>query len=147
MAELRDKIPVEHKYQKEIIWIVWDALFHTIKNDEFSSKILNSVLNLFCLKFTPACIKKRVHLLYFAVSIVTEPYRRNIPMIEHKDTVQNTLGEITTIYKQIKKSEVSPHTDYLFAGLHDANKIEKSLQQFDILNNISTNNNLDVSEN
>lgn len=137
VAETREKIPVEHKYQKEIIWILWDGLFETIKNDDFSTKILNSILNLFCLKFTPASIKKRLHLLYFAVAIVTEPYRRNIPMIEHRDTIENTLGEINTVYKQIKKSEVSPQTDYLFAGLHDPNKVEKSLQKFELLNSFS----------
>ena len=30
------------------------------------------------------------------------------------------------IYKQIKKSEESPQTEYLFAGLHDQNKVQKS---------------------
>ena len=133
LADTREKIPVEHKYQKESIWIVWDAIFYYAKDDTFTMKILNSVLNLFCLKFVPACIRKRVHLLYFAIALVTEPYRRNIPMIEHKDVVENTLAQIHTVYKQIKKSEESPQTDYLFAGLHNPNHAQKSIQKMEML--------------
>ena len=138
VAQTRDNIPVEFKFQKEIIWIVWDALFHTIQTDPFSTKILSSIQNLFCLKFTPPVIRKRVHLIYFAVSIITEPYRRNIPMIEHKAVLDDTLREIHNVYKQIKKSEVTPGTDYLFAGLHDPQAMEKSMQKMDILNSFHT---------
>ena len=136
IAETREKIPVEFKYQKETIWILWDALFHTVKEDEFTTTILNSILRLFCIKFSPASIRKRAYLLYFATSIVTEPYRRNIPMIEHKSSIEKTLSEIHIIYKQIKKSESSPKTDYLFQGLHDRGNIQKSLQKIELLNSI-----------
>ena len=136
IADTREHIPVEYKFQKEIIWVIWDSIFFVSKDDVFSKKILTSILNLFCIKFTPASIKKRTHLLYFAISIVTEPYRRTIPMILHKETVENTLGHINTIYKQIKKNECSPQTDYLFAGLHDANNLQKSLHKIDLVNSI-----------
>lgn len=136
LGELREHIPVEYKYQKEIIWIIWDAIFYVIKSDVFSTKLISSILNLFCLKFTPACAKKRTYLLYFAISIVTEPYRRNIPMILHKDTVENTLTQLPNIYKQIKKSECSPQTDYLFKGLHDPNNLQKSLHKIGLVNSI-----------
>ena len=137
-AETRERIPVEHKYQKEIIWIVWDVLFHYCK-DDYLKTILNSILKLFCLKFTPASIKKRVYLLYFAVSIVTEPFVRNVPMIPNKQLLETTMAQINNIYKQIKKSEVSPNTEYLFAGLHsndDANNRLKSMQKMELLNSI-----------
>jgi len=138
-AETRDKIPVDYKYQKEIIWIIWDALFHYSK-DDYLKTILNSILKLFCMKFTPASIKKRIYLLYFAVSIVTEPFLRNIPMIPNKQLLETTTAQINNIYKQIKKSEVSPKSEYLFAGLHtnDNQNRQRSLQQMELLNSIST---------
>ena len=136
IGDLREHIPVEYKHQKEIIWILWDALFHVLREDAFSIKILGAILNLFCLKFTPTSIRKRIHLIYFAVSIATEPYRRNIPMIEHKSVLDDTLAELYAVYKQVKKSEVSPQTDYLFAGLHDPNSTEKSLQKMELVNSI-----------
>jgi hypothetical protein len=136
IAETRDKIPVDHKYKKEIIWIIWDALFFYAK-DDYLKTILNSILKLFCLKFTPASIKKRTYLLYFAVSIVTEPFNRTIPMIPNKDLLETTLTQIDSIYKQIKKSEVSPKTEYLFAGLHEnQTNRQKSMQKLDILNSM-----------
>lgn len=133
LAHTREKIPVEHKYQKEIIWILWDAIFLHCK-DDYLKTILNSILNLFCLKFTPASIKKRVYLLYFAVSIITEPFIRNVQMIPDKKLLENTIHKISTVYKEIKKSEVSPQTDYLFAGLHDKNNVQKSIQKIELLN-------------
>ena len=136
IAETRENIPVEFKYQKETIWILWDALFYTVKEDEFTTKVLHSILRLFCVKFTPASMRKRAYLLYFATSIVTEPYRRNIPMIEQKSSIEKTLSEIHIIYRQIKKSESSPKTDYLFQGLHDRGNIQKSLQKIELLNSL-----------
>lgn len=118
LAATRENIPVEHKYQKEVIWIIWDALFFAIEEDTFLKTLLNAILELFCLKFTPACIKKRHYLLYFAVSLVTEPFRRDIVMIHNKPLVENTVSKIATVYKQIKKNEIRPQTDYLFTGLH-----------------------------
>ena len=129
VASNRDNIPVEYKYQKEVIWIIWDVLFLEVQDDKFLTSLLNSILQLFCLKFTPALIRKRHYLLYYAISVVTEPFIRDIQMIQNKGLVENTIQQIATVYKQIKKSEVAPQTDYLFHGLHDPNNTQKSLNK------------------
>lgn len=134
-GETRTHIPVEFKYQKEVIWIIWDGLF-SVASNELTKKIIKSLLNIFCVKFTPSCVKKRIHILYFAVSIITEVYRDNIPMIEDKTILFNTLRNTSVIYKQIKKSEQSPNTEYLFSGIQDPNKFQKSIEQFDLVTNI-----------
>lgn len=136
--ENRDQIPVEHKFQKEIIWAIWDSLFYYCKNDTYLKTVLNSILQLFCVKFNNASIKKRIYLLYFAVSVVTEPFTRNVNMIQEKEKVQLSLSNINFLYKNIKKEEVSPQTDYLFAGLHQPSNIEKTMQKLDILNSVNT---------
>jgi len=119
LAAIRYDIPVELKFQREVIWIIWDALFIAAEDDPFLISLLNSVLELFCLKFSPACIKKRHYLLYYAVSLVTEPFRREVVLIQNKSLVENTVSKIATVYRQIKKKEITPSTDYLFTGLHD----------------------------
>ena len=132
----REHIPVEYKFQQEIIWIVWDALIDSCTDDNYLNTLLTSILHLFCLKFSPPCIKKRSYLLYFAISVVTEPFVRTVQMISDKKRIEHAVSQTSTVYKQIKKSEESPQTEYLFAGLHDQNKVQKSLQQIDMVHSI-----------
>lgn len=132
----REHIPVEYKYQQEIIWIIWDAIFETCKDDVYLETLLQSILQLFCLKFSPPCIKKRNYLLYFAISVATEPFVRNVPMVQNKEIIEHSIKQSSTIYKQIKKNEVAPQTDYLFAGLHDPNATQKSLQKLEMVHSI-----------
>ena len=54
-------------------------------------------------------------------------------MISDKRVVEHALNQCSTVYKQIKKNEVSPQTDYLFAGLHDPNAAQKSLHKLDMV--------------
>lgn len=136
VAATRTHIHVEHKYQTECIWLIWDALFVAAGEDTFIVTLLTAVLELFCLKFTPAIIRKRHYLLYYAVSLVTEPFRRDIVMIQNKLCVEDTVSKIATVYKQIKKNEVVPPTDYLFKGLHDQNKAQNT---YDKINFVMTN--------
>ena len=44
--------------------------------------------------------------------------------------------KINTIYKQIKKNEQSPNTEYLFANIEKENAFEKSMKKMQLLNNI-----------
>jgi hypothetical protein len=133
----RDNIPVEFKYQKEVIWIIWDTLFFTVSHDSFLTSLLKSILDLFCLKFTPGCVRKRHYLLYFAISITTEPFIRDVQMIANKGIIEHALSQCDIIYKQIKKNEIAPQTEYLFAGLHDPNAVQKSLQKIELVNSMS----------
>jgi len=60
-------------------------------------------------------------------------------MIPNKHLLETTMAQINNIYKQIKKSEVSPKTEYLFAGLHsndNANNRQKTMQKIELLNSI-----------
>jgi hypothetical protein len=73
-------------------------------------------------------------LLYFAVAILTETVPINIELVSNKQTIQNVVEKINLIYKQIKKNEESPNTDYLFANLEKQNNFEKSMRQMELLN-------------
>ena len=111
-------IPVEYKFKSEPIWIIWDTLFYHVSNDAFLLKIMNSLLNVFCINFTLSSVSKRECLLYFGVSLITEKYRRDVEIITNKDVVTHTINNIPTIYKQIKKKEKLGKMQYLFEGLH-----------------------------
>jgi len=145
LCQRRSTIPVENKFQRDIIWIMWDALIYYCEKvgNQFIIKIMKSLLQIFCIKYTTGCSKKRRYLLYFAVMLLTEAIPTNVEIIEesNKPILQSVVDNIDAIYKQIKKNEYSPNTDYLYSNLgeHRSN-IENTMKKLEIVNqcNISS---------
>lgn len=140
----RRKLNVDNKYQRDIIWIIWDALIYYSENSNpnlnsnsnpnpFIQNIMNSLKTLFCIKYTTASCKKRKYLLYFAVELLTEIVPTNIELISNKEVIENVTEKIDQIYKQIKKNEESPNTDYLFSNLDTQNNFENSVKKLEML--------------
>jgi hypothetical protein len=140
-CERRSKIPVESKCQMDIIWIIWDVILNEIDNKPtIVKKVINALLSLFCLKYTSGCNKKRKYILYFAVSILCENvnFEEEIIRKEQKDVITNILKKIDLIYKQIKKNEESPGTEYLFKNVKNSN-LEKTIEKLEKLNTFGEN--------
>lgn len=136
-CERRKEMQVENKYQKDIIWIVWASVLHYGKlRGPYIEKLLDALLNLFCIKYTTASAKKRRYLLYFCVGLIVEPVPTNVDLITDKNTLNSVLSQINNVYKQIKKNEESPNTDYLFANLDKQNTFEQSMKKMEIVNSI-----------
>jgi hypothetical protein len=128
-------VPVENKYQRDIIWLIWDGLLLQSENNgnPFIQKLMGSLMTLFCIKYTTGACKKRRYLLYFAVALLTEPVPMDIELVSKKELVQNVVEKIGEIYKQIKKNEISPGTDYLFNNLEQASNFEKSIRKLELM--------------
>tara|TARA_B100001175_G_scaffold316384_1_gene330185 strand:- start:10925 stop:12004 length:1080 start_codon:yes stop_codon:yes gene_type:complete len=126
---------VEYKFQKDIIWMIWEAI--VLRCDEMKnallSKILNSTISLFSIKYTTGCCKKRRYLFYFAISLLTEMVPTNIEITTQKDKIQIILEKINEIYKQIKKNEETPGTDYLFTNLDKAETFERTIRKLEMV--------------
>jgi len=126
---------VEYKFQKDIIWMIWEAI--VLRCDEMKnallSKILNSTISLFSIKYTTGCCKKRRYLFYFAISLLTEMVPTNIEITTQKDKIQMILEKINEIYKQIKKNEETPGTDYLFTNLDKAETFERTIRKLEMV--------------
>ena len=127
--------PVENKYRRDPIWMVWDTLTHyaSERNDVFITKTLAAVVDLFCIKYTPASAKKRRYLLYFAVALLTEQVQTNIEIIANKPFLETVVSQINNVYKQIKKNEHSPNTEYLFANVEQENNFERTIQKLEMM--------------
>jgi hypothetical protein len=97
---------------------------------------MKSIFNIFCIKYTTASCKKRRYLLYFAVALLTEPVQSNIEVMNNKQLIQIIIDKINSIYKQIKKTEDSPNTEYLFANLQTENTFEKSMRKMELVNSM-----------
>jgi len=135
-CERRSQIPVDSKSQMDIIWIVWDIfLKEANKRTKIIIKIVNALLNLFTLKYTSGCNKKRKYILYFVVSLLCENVAIDEEIIRksQQEIVTNVLAKIDMVYKQIKKNEVSPGTDYLFKDLKSSN-LEKTIEKLEAMN-------------
>jgi len=138
-CERRAYIPVESKYQKDTIWLIWDTLNHYAKEEghnEFVQKTLASLLRLFCIKYTTGSCKKRRYLLYFAVGLLVDTVPTTVEIIgaDHKKILVAVLGQIDVIYKQIKRNEESPNTDYLFNNLNDAQRnLEATMKKIELM--------------
>ena len=135
-CERRSQYPVDSKNQMDIIWIVWDIFFkESKKHPEIVQRIIKSLLNLFTLKYTNGCNRRRKYILYFVVSILCENvhFEEEIIRDTQKVVVTNVIKKIDSIYKQIKKNEESPGTDYLFTDLKSSN-LEKTIEKLEKMN-------------
>jgi hypothetical protein len=134
-CERRLKIPVESKNQMDIIWIIWETILNeSINNNTFIQKVINSLLNLFTLKYNKCSTKKRKFILYYAISLLTENISVDEEIVKNKEEVIKILDKIDIIYKQIKKNEITPNTDYLFNNLQKSN-LDKTIEKLEKMNN------------
>ncbi len=134
-CERRGNIPVESKFQMDIIWIIWDLfLFKSEQMPKIVKKIVNALLSLFTLKYTNNCNRKRKYILYFVVSILCENINLQEEIIrdEQKEVVASIVKKINLIYKQIKQNEESPSTDYLFKDIKASN-LEKTIEKLEAM--------------
>ena len=137
-CESRDFVNVNDKCRNDIVWILWESLLKESKKDKIINKIMLSLLNLFSIKYTNSCKKKRKYLMYSAIYLLTEKINLNIDVIENKKFIENICSKINIIYKQIKQNEISPETSYLFNGLEKSN-LDKSINKLDLMDKFLTN--------
>jgi len=135
-CERRQNIPVDSKQQMDLIWIVWDTLLtESLKRHKLIQKMMNAILNLYCLKYTSTSYVKRKYLVYYAVSLLTENvnFEEEILKEKEKASVSLVISKINGIYKQVKKNEISPGTDYMFHGMTRSN-LEKTIEKLEKMN-------------
>jgi hypothetical protein len=128
----------DKKLSCDIIWMVWEVLLNhrAVTTNPFIEKLMKALLDIFSIKYTTASSKKRRYLLYFAVELVTETVPMNIELINKKETVKTVTSKIDMIYKQIKKNEISPNTDYLFANMEKQHNFEESMRKIELMNSM-----------
>ena len=134
----RRHIPVDNKFQKNIIWMVWDSLLLEAKNrNKGLYKIIKALLNLFCLLYKQGVRKRRKYIIYYAINLLTETLDDKFPIISNIDLVKLVQSKINLIYKQIKKNEITPNTDYLFNNSITNNNLEKTIKRLDKMSTLT----------
>ena len=82
------------------------------------------------------CHKKRRLLMYFVIEVFTEPYSLEEDIVRDKAKIITITENINKIYKQIKKNEHSPGTDYLYQNIKSTN-LEKTIAKLETMNVLS----------
>jgi hypothetical protein len=136
--ETREIYNVENKYKKDIIWIIWDIILHYVnKKDNYIQQLVVSCLNLFCVKYTTASCKKRIYLLYYTISLLTEVVPTNIDIITNKTILYSVVEKIDEVYKHIKKNEIIQNDEITYIGFNEKQKnLQKSFEKMKMLNDI-----------
>jgi hypothetical protein len=122
---------------------VWELILGQSKQapelDPLIPKIMQSLLKLYCLRYTDGIKKKRRYLIYFAICLLTEPVVMTQEMVVNKDTVEAVVKKIDTVYKQVKKNEIAPKTDYLNGSAGGAKSdLDKTIEKMEKLNSMNT---------
>lgn len=138
-CERRIFAAVEPKLQMDVGWIIWDIfLAEARKRDNpLLQRLIQSALNIFCLRYSSGCYKKRIFLIYFVVELFTEPFSTNEEMSSNKNKIKIVMQNIHKIYKQIKQHEHSPDTDYLYQNLKSTN-LENTIRKLEAMDNFNT---------
>lgn len=136
----RRNVKVETIFQKDVIWLVWDAIiYESDKHCILIKEIIKSLFNLFILKYTNCNYKKKKFLIYVAISILTEQINLKEDMIKEniKKKILIVTNNIDNIYKQIKQNEISLNMDYLFKNIKQ-NNLEKTIIKLNKMNEYFT---------
>lgn len=137
--------------QKDIIWIIWDIIFYYLKKTDYSiynkldkttvkkqinlkTQIINSLYNLFIIKYNPTAKRRRKLLIYVAFKFILTNIDNNTPIISSniKQQVEIVLEKNDNIYQEIKKNEHSTNTGYLFKDVKKQN-LEKTIEKLEKL--------------
>lgn len=128
---------VEPKLQNEIVWLFWEGILnYSIEKGPFYEKIVDALFNLYCLRFSQGSKRKRRFVLYFAINILCAPINVAMPISQNARGLEQIKAKLNDIYKQIKKNEVRPNTDYLYHGLNK-NALKETQRKLEMMNQLS----------
>lgn len=126
------------KHEKDIIWLLWELFIFEAESRGTPTivKIMKSLSTLFALRYSVGVKKRRRFLLYFAVSLLTTPINYKTKIFEDQREVDKVLSSIGSVYKQIKKSEQAPPTDYLMHGINSGSSVDRTAKKLETMNSL-----------
>lgn len=135
-CERREFADVDSKCQMDAIWIIWEIFFDEAKKrNTLIQRIVSSAFNIFCLRYRSGSHKKRKLIIYFIIGVFTETFSLEEDIVKDKMKISVITKSINKIYKQIKKNEHSPGTDYLYENMKAGN-LESTIAKLETMNSL-----------
>ena len=135
---------VDDKYNKDIIWLLWDGFENTMNktvdaNDKkIINKLYNALLSLFTIRYSTAVKRKRIYILYMMGSILTEKIDYSVKIINNKSKIDTIVNNNGKLFKQIKKNEVVKKGKGILSNTGDLNEgnLENTLKRLQLMDYI-----------
>jgi hypothetical protein len=133
----RQTLPTEYKFQKEPIGIIWICLINECKErrDKLTTSIIDALMRLFYVRYTPGVVGRRKFLIYMAVDLIVDVYSKKTPLVSNRPYVDKVLENANHPYTLLKRNEHSSGTDYLSVnGGGATSEAERSMDRIAKLN-------------
>jgi len=143
IAESRYIAPIQSKYSGDFIWMIWETLSNIAASQgENIARIISSMLNLFAIRYKSGSKKRRRFIMYNAISLLTEHCNILTPIYTTTDEmkIKTVKDKVNLLYKEKKKREKKPATDYLFNNsfTNNSKTLEQTISKLEKLNNMNT---------
>jgi hypothetical protein len=137
LCERRTFAPVSENYQLDIMWLIWEVLLKEVEKsrNKIASKVMEALLQIFCIKYTPGVKKRRRFVIYFAVALLCENVDYAVDIVHNKSSIDAIVKKIDLVYRDVKKNEIAPATNYLFNGVAKSS-IDKTIERIEKMNSI-----------
>uniref|UniRef100_A0A6C0JV61 Uncharacterized protein n=1 Tax=viral metagenome TaxID=1070528 RepID=A0A6C0JV61_9ZZZZ len=137
LVERRTWAKVDSKFQKDSIWLIWDIFLSRAeeKGCNVTIKIIRSLLDMFCLRYTTDVKRTRKFILYNCIGLLTEPVDLTIPIWNDQNIISDITNKINVIYKEIKLNQQEDKPNYLFQNVEKSNA-DKTKEKINIMNTV-----------
>lgn len=107
-ALTRSSIPVPDSMNTDPIWMVWEAIQRAARaKGDMSLRVIDSLLALYCIRYTAGVRQRRRPLLYAAISIATQTIDFSVPVMSDPAAIQTMVTKALSVYRQVRKNEVT----------------------------------------
>jgi hypothetical protein len=132
--------PVGEKWQMLPVWLIWDALRYeiTLRKRPLLTKIFDALVANFSIRFSSGVPKRRRYLVYFAISLLCETVDYSVDLISDSKHVETVVTKVDEVYKDVKKNEIAPATEYLFHGVTPGTRsnLDKTIERLEKMNEV-----------
>lgn len=107
----REWVTVSGQLKQHPIWLVWHCCrVASQTRNRLTARVVDSLCNIFSLRFRDSSPTRRRHLIYTAIAFVIDGTKKPVPICANAEHLASVKNRIDLVYKQIKSQERRPET-------------------------------------